>query len=85
MPASTNSVEVYSKETLDDKIRKLTTTNIQLKTDKIETEKARVKLKANKIQLLDEKNSLVVKKEELRTEIIILNVAGPPNILVRRH
>ncbi len=59
----TNGVETYNKETLGDEIRKLTTTNIQLMTDKIKTEKVRVNLEADKIQLFDEKNSLVAKKK----------------------
>ncbi len=50
--------------------------------NKIETEKARVNLKADKIQLFDKKNSLVIKREELRTEIVALNVT---NIPVRGH
>ena len=48
-PASTNDVEAYSKEALDDEIRRLTTTNVQLVTDKIKTEKAKVNLEINKI------------------------------------
>ncbi len=50
--------------------------------DKMKIEKVRVNLKADKIRLFDEKNSLVVKKEEFRTETIILNVVGPFNVLV---
>jgi len=34
-------------------------------TDKMKTEKAKVNLEANRVQLFDEKNSLIVKKEEL--------------------
>ena len=64
-PISINSVKTYTKEQLTTEIQRLTTTNIQLITNKIETEKTRVNLKANKIQLFDEKNSLIVKKEKL--------------------
>ncbi len=66
-PVSMNDVETYSKEILNDKIRKLIIINIQLITDKIETEKVKVNLKANKIRLFDKKNSLIAKREELRT------------------
>jgi len=84
-PVSTNNVEAFNKETLGDKIRRLTTTNIQLMTDKIEIEKARVNVETNKIRLFNEKNSLIVKREELRTEIATLNIAGLPNVLTRNH
>ncbi len=84
-PISTNSIEAYNKKTLNDKIRKLTTTNVQLITDKIKTEKVKINLKANKTRLLDKKNSLVIKKKKLRTEIAILNTAGFSNILIYRH
>src|SRR6266699_1776827 len=77
-PASTNDVEAYSKEALDDEIRRLTTTNAQLMTDKIEIEKTKVNLEINRTRLLNKKNSLVVKKKELRAEIAILNVANVP-------
>ncbi len=80
--ASTNGVKVYSKETLSDEIRRLIAANVQLMTDKIETEKARVNLEVNRVQLLGEKNSLVVKKEKLRTEIVTLNITGLFNILI---
>ncbi len=83
--ASTNDVEVYNKETLNDEIRRLITANAQLITDKIETEKAKVNLKADKIQLFNEKNSLVVKKKELRTEIAVLYTAGLSNVSIRSH
>ena len=82
---SINSIEAYNKETLSDKIRRLTTANVQLMADKTETEKARVNLKADKVRLFGKKNSLVVKKEELRIEIIVLNTAGFSNILIRGH
>jgi len=77
-PASTNGVEAYSKEALDDKICRLTTANAQLMTDKMETEKTRVNLKADRAQLFGEKNSLVAKREKLRTEIAMLNTANIP-------
>jgi len=83
--ASTSGVEVYSKEALDDEIRRLTTANVQLVTDKIKTEKVRINLKTNKARLLGEKNSLVVKREKLRTEIVALNVAGSSNVPIRGH
>ncbi len=81
-PISTNNIEAYNKETLNDKICKLTTTNIQLMIDKIEIEKAKVNLEANKIQLFGEKNSLIVKRKELQAEIAILNIS---NISTRRY
>ncbi len=80
--ASTNGVEAYSKETLGDEIRRLTTANAQLMTDKMKIEKARVNLEADRTRLLDEKNSLIAKKEELRAEIATLNVANVP---IRGH
>ena len=51
-------------------------------TDKIKTEKAKVNLKADKTRLFGEKNSLVVKREELRAEIVTLNAT---NVLVRGY
>ena len=81
-PVSTNGVEAYSKETLGDEIRRLITTNVQLVTDKMETEKIRINLEADRIQLFDKKNSLVAKKEELRAEIVALNAANVP---IRKH
>ncbi len=54
-------------------------------TNKIETEKTKVNLEVNRIQLFNKKNFLIGKRKELRTEIITLNIAGPPNILIRRH
>src|SRR6266566_9640377 len=53
--ASTNGVEAYNKETLNDEIRRLTTANVQLIADKIEIEKAKVNLEADKTRLLDKK------------------------------
>jgi len=64
-PVSINGIEAYNKKVLNDKIRRLTTTNVQLITNKIETEKTKVNLKADKIRLLSKKNFLVAKKEEL--------------------
>ncbi len=84
-PASTSSVEAYNKKALDDEIRRLTTANVQLVTDKMETKKARVNLEADRMRLFDEKNSLVVKREELRAEIAALNIAEPSNPLIRRY
>ncbi len=84
-PASTNNVETYNKKILGDKIRKLITTNVQLMIDKIEIKKIRINLKTDKIRLLDKKNSLIVKKEKLRTEIVILNVARSSNVPIRNH
>jgi len=84
-PASTNGIEAYSKETLNNKIRRLTAANAQLVADKTETEKARVNLEADRARLFDEKNSLVAKREELRAEIAALNATRPPNVPVRGY
>ena len=84
-PASINNVETYNKETLNDKICKLTAINIQLMIDKIKTEKTRINLEANKVQLFDKKNFLVAKRKKLRTEIVILNAAGHFNVLIRSY
>ncbi len=81
----TNNVEAYNKEALKDKIRRLTTVNIQLIIDKIEAEKIKVNLEADKTQLFDKKNSLVVKRKEFRAEIATLNTTGHFNILTYRH
>ena len=81
-PVFTNNVKIYSKEALSDEIHRLTIANVQLMIDKIETEKTSVNLKTNKMQLLDKKNFLVVKRKELRVEIVALNVA---NVLIRSH
>ena len=80
-----NDIEVYSKETLNDKIHRLITTNVQLIVNKMKIEKVKINLKPNKIQLFGKKNSLVTKREELRTEIIVLNIIGPLNIPIRGH
>jgi len=84
-PISTNSIEAYNKKTLDDKIRKLTTTNIQLIADKMKIEKTKINLEADKIRLFGKKNSLIVKKEEFRTKIAILNTTGPFNALIYNY
>ncbi len=82
---STSGVEVYSKEVLSDEIRRLIATNAQLMTNKIKTKKAKVNLEADRMRLLGEKNSLVVKRKEFRTEIVTLYTAGPSNVPVRRY
>ncbi len=64
-PAFISGVEAYSKEILNDEIRRLTIVNIQLITDKMEIEKVRVNLEADRTRLFGKKNFLVVKKEEL--------------------
>ncbi len=51
-------------------------------TDKIKTEKTKVNLETNRMQLLGKKNSLVAKRKKLRAEIIILNIT---NIPIRGH
>ncbi len=79
---STNGIKVYNKEILGDKICRLTTANILLVTDKMEIEKAKVNLETDKARLFGKKNSLVIKREEFRTEIVILNVI---NVLVRGY
>jgi len=84
-PASTNSIEIYSKETFGDEIRRLITINVQLIIDKMKTEKTRVNLEADRIRLLGKKNSLVVKRKKLRTEIVALNAAEPFNIPICRY
>ncbi len=84
-PASINSVGTFIKEQLAAKIQRLSTINIQLVTDKIETEKIKVNLKIDRVRLFDEKNSLIVKKEELRAEIAALNAAGPFNISIHDY
>ncbi len=81
-PASTSGIEAYSKEVLGNEIRRLTIVNIQLMTNKMETEKTKINLETDRVQLFDEKNSLVVKREKLRAEIVALNTI---NILIRSH
>ena len=81
----TSGVEAYSKEILSDEICRLTTANVQLVADKTETKKAKVNLEADRVRLFDEKKSLVVKREELRAEIAVLNAAGLSNVPICRH
>ncbi len=54
-------------------------------TNKIESEKVKINLEADRMRLLGEKNSLIVKREEFRIEIVILNATGPFNILICRY
>ncbi len=68
-PASTNDIETYNKETLGKEIRKLITTNTQLMNDKLNTKAVKTKLEADKAKLINEKNILVVKREELQAEL----------------
>jgi len=84
-PVSTNDVEAYNKETLNDEIHRLTIVNVQLITDKMKTEKVKVNLKIDKVRLFNKKNSLVVKREKFRAEIIILNAAGLFNAPIYGH
>ncbi len=44
-----SGVEAYNKEVLGDKIRRLIAVNIQLMTDKMEIEKVKVNLEADKV------------------------------------
>ncbi len=46
---STNDIEAYNKKTLDDKIRRLITTNAQLMADKMKIEKTKVNLEIDKV------------------------------------
>jgi len=84
-PALTNDIETYNKKALNDKIHRLTTANVQLITNKTETEKTSINLETDKIRLLDKKNFLVAKKKEFRIEITALYTAGSSNILVHNH
>ncbi len=79
---STSDIEAYNKEILGDEICRLIAANVQLTADKMEIEKARINLEVDRTRLFDEKNSLVVKREELRAEIIVLNVV---NVSIYRH
>jgi hypothetical protein len=65
---STNGVEAYSKEQLAEEIRRFTTANAQLVNDKLGIEAINAKLEADKNRLINEKNILVAKREELQTE-----------------
>ena len=49
----------------------------------METEKTKVNLEVDKAQLLEKKNSLVVKKKELRAEIAVMNAVRTSNVPVR--
>ncbi len=80
-----NGVEVYNKEILNDEIRRLIITNVQLMADKTETKKAKINLEVDKTRLFGKKNSLVVKRKELRTEIAILNIIKFFNVLICRY
>jgi len=80
-----NNTEAYTKEQLAAEIQRLSTTNTQLMTDKIETEKIKANLKIDRSQLFSEKNSLIAKKKELRTEIVTLNTVGSFNTPVHNH
>ena len=82
---STNNIKIYNKKVLNDKICRLIIANVQLMIDKMEIEKAKINLEIDKVQLFDKKNSLVVKRKEFRTEIIVLNAARLSNILIRRY
>ncbi len=77
---STSGIEVFIKEQLAVEIQRLSVANAQLVIDKMETERAKVNLKADRIRLFGEKNSLVVKREELRVEIVVINAAGLFNV-----
>ena len=81
-PVSINGIEAYNKKTLNDEIRRLIAINVQLMINKIETEKVKVNLETDRIQLFNEKNSLVVKREEFRAEIATLNITGYSNVLI---
>ncbi len=81
----TNSIEVYNKKAVDDEIYKLIAANVQLMIDKIEIEKVRVNLEADRTQLFGKKNSLVVKREEFRVEIVVLNVIELFNVSIYGH
>ncbi len=80
-----NGAKAFTKEQLAVKIQRLSAANIQLVNDKIKTEKIKTNLKVNRTRLLGEKNSLIAKREELRTEIVTLNTARPFNAPVRNH
>ncbi len=82
---STNGIEVYIKEQLAVEIQRFIIANAQLMTDKMKTEKTKVNLEADRVRLLEEKNSLVVKREEFRVEIAAINAARLSNVLVYSH
>jgi len=66
-------------------IQRYIAVNVQLITDKIKTEKTKVNLEVNKTQLLREKNSLIVKREEFWVEIVVINAAGLFNVPARNY
>ncbi len=80
---STNGIEAYTKEQLVIEIQRFITVNVQLMIDKIEAERTKVNLEINKVRLLEEKNSLVIKKEEFRAEIAVMNTVGFFNVSIR--
>ena len=84
-PASVNDIETFTKEQLAIEIQRFSTANTQLITDKIKIKKIKANLKIDKAQLFGKKNSLVVKREELRTEIVALNAIGFFNISIRGY
>ncbi len=51
----------------------------------METEKVRINLETDRMRLFGKKNSLVVKKEELRIEIVALNAARFFNVSICRY
>ncbi len=81
-------METYSKEALGEEIRKFTAANVQLVNDKLNIEAAKTKLETDKIRLINKKNILIAKREELRAELteaivaLITNVQTPV-IIVR--
>ena len=66
---STSDVEAYSKEQLAEEIYRLIAANAQLVNDKLRTKATNVKLEADKNKLINKKNILVAKREELQTEL----------------
>ena len=82
---SISGIESYTKEQLAVEIQRFSITNIQLMTDKMEIEKVKVNLEANRVRLFDEKNFLIIKREELRIEIVVLNVVRFFNVLIRGY
>ncbi len=68
--ALTNGIKAYNKEILGEEIYRLTATNTQLMNNKLNIKIAKTKLEADKVKLISEKNIFVVKREELRAELI---------------
>ncbi len=66
-------------------IQRFTAVNVQLVTDKMETERTKVNLEADRVWLLEEKNFLIVKREEFRAKIVVLNVVGSFNVPIRSY